>query len=789
MNDPDKARASAPDAQQRHSYTTEAADVLAAEAAWLSAARTRREEARREEGGASAKGPTPNPDLIAPTALEPGHAALALSGGGIRSATFALGLLQVLARERVLDRFDYLSTVSGGGYIGSAVTWARKWGRGLGEDFCFGTDDPSRSDTQHKASPSLKRLRDRGKYLTPGGGITLLSGAAVLLRGTLLNWLVWFPLFTLFLMALTYVPLSESKEVLWDARFDTLHIAAGDRASAIPRYRLLEFIAFVPVALFVLSCVIYSLTTYSHRNPDGLFSKMRNAIERYRWRIRFEIWMPRLLIIALAFVVVASLPWTYLLLIDVGPEGTGFLASLSGLISGGFAYLRSGKSSGLLSTAVIATLGGVLLIYGFLMLAFGYVVCLDPTTGLKGCGGPIVFFGLILAAVLSGHFVNLNYITLHRFYRDRLMEAFMPNHTPDKAYPWMASEADSGRISAMCGRHSSRRGAQDDEKADVARGPYHLVNTNLVLLDSQSPQRNLRGGDSFLLSPLYSGSPATGWLDTKDFMGDGMMLSTAMAISGAAAHPNTGVGGSGLTRNPIVSLLMALMNIRLGYWIPNPKTHNKDSMGLAHPKRHVNHFASFLYEVGLMPLDEEAGSMQLSDGGHFENLGIYELVRREVRLIVASDCGADPDFAFEDLQNCIRRCAQDFGADFDFDVPGGGCLSDLIAINANGQPAVTFPRNLAQPAKREGYIVGRVTYASGAMATLVYIKSTMIEGLSIATKGYRGAHSQFPDQTTADQFFDDKQFEAYRELGYRTGEAMLDDKELCLASLIDTVTS
>src|SRR5690606_29221647 len=96
------------------------------------------------------------------------------------------------------------------------------------------------------------------------------------------------------------------------------------------------------------------------------------------------------------------------------------------------------------------------------------------------------------------------------------------------------------------------------------------VNTNVVLVDSESDTWRNRGGDSFLLSPLYCGSDATGWVPTGCFADKELTAATVMATSGAAANPNTGPGGQGITRNRLVSFLMFFLQVRLGVWVSNP---------------------------------------------------------------------------------------------------------------------------------------------------------------------------------------------------------------------------
>src|SRR5918912_547241 len=105
-------------------------------------------------------------ELIHP--LQPKRSALCLSGGGIRSATFCLGVLQGLARLNLLDKFDYLSTVSGGGYIGS---WLTAW---IHRTEAQNVLEKLRSYPKSKIDPEPKEiihLRTYSNYLSPKIGI------------------------------------------------------------------------------------------------------------------------------------------------------------------------------------------------------------------------------------------------------------------------------------------------------------------------------------------------------------------------------------------------------------------------------------------------------------------------------------------------------------------------------------------------------------------------------------------------------------------------------------------
>ena len=136
----------------------------------------------------------------------------------------------------------------------------------------------------------------------------------------------------------------------------------------------------------------------------------------------------------------------------------------------------------------------------------------------------------VAISLVTGWFVNLNYISIHRYYRDRLMEAFMPHPMTDGTTA-AAENADKAKLSDMCSEHA----------------PYHLVNTNVVLVDSDDARWRIRGGDAFLLSPEYCGSSATGWIETDGYMErDPLTLATAVAVSGPPQILTRVPGGRGL---------------------------------------------------------------------------------------------------------------------------------------------------------------------------------------------------------------------------------------------------
>jgi hypothetical protein len=428
-------------------------------------------------------------------------------------------------------------------------------------------------------------------------------------------------------------------------------------------------------------------------------------------------------------------------------------------------------------------IGAALFVYSMLLLAYHLSLewvripaTVDASLPVKTA--LLTACGLIVFSVIVGFVANINYSTIGRMYRDRLMEAFLPDDKAvtgacgaDKGDGFLpAADADGALLEDMC--------LSKDKK--TVRRPYHIINSNVILINSPREMFRGRGGDNFILTPQFCGSDATGYIETRDFLkkrgqGDqgGLTLATAMATSGAAVNPNTGVGGKGVTRDFFVSLMMTVFNLRLGYWATNPR--------LGSPLKSPNYWRPGLCSLLGFGYREDSLFVELSDGGHFENLGLYELIRRRVDTIVVSDAGADKDFNFGDLANAIERVRVDFGVGIRFRPDDEQFGKMVPGSNANGVFAKKF--NLAA----KGFASGTIAYPAtdleaGKTGKIFLIKSTLLPSLPGDLYGYKARHADFPDQTTSDQFFDENQFEAYRELGYRAADRLC--RETNLPSII-----
>jgi hypothetical protein len=383
-------------------------------------------------------------------------------------------------------------------------------------------------------------------------------------------------------------------------------------------------------------------------------------------------------------------------------------------------------------------------------------------------------FGLALVAFLLAWRVDINEFSMHLLYRNRLIRCYLgASNKPRRRQPFTGFDADDDELlcnlspnpkyhfSATPKKQEQKTTGADADTSHPCAGPYLLLNAALNLVKTKDLAWQRRKATSFIFSPRFCGfqPPATSpdslpalptppepraYRSTRKYAykkpGGGPRLGTAFAISGAAASPNMGYHSS-----PALAFLMTVFNVRLGWWMGNPQ--HETCWVKHHPLLGICYL---LYEL-TGNTNDERGYVYLSDGGHFENLGIYELVRRRCRYILACDGSADADVKFGDLGNAIEKCRTDFGVDIEIDTtqlqpPAGSRQSKWhCAVGRIRYDAVL-------PGESEG--------------TLVYLKTSLTGDEPADVRHYAAANGKFPHESTADQFFDESQFESYRALGY-----------------------
>jgi hypothetical protein len=355
----------------------------------------------------------------------------------------------------------------------------------------------------------------------------------------------------------------------------------------------------------------------------------------------------------------------------------------------------------------------------------------------------VVATALVVSA-LAACLVGINTFSLHAMYRSRLVRAYLGASRGDKREP--------DRFIGMDPQDDLPLG--DARPRPGERRPlFHIVNMALNLVSGAELAWQERKAESMTATSLHAGSASLGYRDAADYGGP-ITLGTAMAISGAAASPNMGYHSS-----PVLAFLLTLFNARLGWWLGNPGPAGdgrRQRYRLASPGWALQP----LFAEAFGQTDAGHPYVYVSDGGHFENLGLYEVVRRRCRFIVVIDAGADPTCGFEDLSNAIRKVRSDFGISIDLHYP---------------RAVYSRATELDDPAKGRFAIVGEINYgdvdrdARGepvAPGRLVYIKPAFYNYAEpIDVNNYARLNATFPHETTADQFFSESQFESYRALG------------------------
>jgi hypothetical protein len=294
-------------------------------------------------------------------------------------------------------------------------------------------------------------------------------------------------------------------------------------------------------------------------------------------------------------------------------------------------------------------------------------------------------------------------------------------------------------------------------------GLFHVINIALNVVESKRLAWQERKAEPFTVSPLHSGSAYKGFRPSRDYGGPGgISVGTAMAISGAAVSPNMGYHSS-----PSITLLLALFNVRLGWWLGNPGPEGEKS----YPTEGPSFAIKPLIEEAFGQTTDDRSYVYLSDGGHFENLGLYEMVRRRCRFIIVVDAGCDPRFDFADLGNAVRKIYIDLGINIRFD-------GLQLMKNRPSDPLTDEQRQ-----KIPYHAIGAIEYRAAdgeeegcGDGTILYIKPAVHGTEAAGIASYAAARPTFPHETTTDQWFTESQFESYRSLGFEITNSILKTK-------------
>jgi hypothetical protein len=824
---------------------------------------------REEAGAVDARRRAPVPPDASDrhfTELPPDTVGLALSGGGIRSATFCLGVVQALAKLKILGKIDYLSTVSGGGYFGSFLGgWinrlrldqqkaaaAGKVAGGAGNSSLQSVEESLHDDL----SPEIKWLRENGRYLMPNGSGDALLAAAVGIRNLVSIHLVlgWFVL-SLFLIAhcgaAHYLRLichkfpywrsiphpqfldqgfaleADGPDQLWTLTSpgSEVHVqVVNDAGSWLQHFQvylspwlLLPVIGLIVALLLGLSFWIYEMV-----KPDNESNFLSRALALALGLTGGSFVFACVDTVGRSL---ASHPFTF----AHGQELAGLIAGLTALggavrsVAAPLAKLVHGQGKFSLPLGVLAGLAASIMIVIWLC-AWNYLAYRIPPfaanlwPALSGYLWILGFIMLFLAWLFSQasrlwkdmKFLNLSSIAT--LYSARLTRAYL---------------GASNRFRQISHKYNVTETIPGDEIPfaqyfpHLGGGPLHLINVTInetVLGRSQTVQRD-RKGISMCVGPagltvsstthaLWENktkandplSERTGWvtplppvksrlnlLDSGEkpqaphkiemlSLGEWAGVSGAAVGTGQGAHTSLGL-----------SLLFGFFNVRLGWWWNShvdpakQKDRAKVSVSGKIYQRLGDMFPTQVYLLNEFLARFPGPNEQhwyLSDGGHFENTGAYELLRRRLPFIIISDNGCDPGRVFDDFANLVRKARLDFNLEIKVvDPKKDGCGVPLIGPGIPTKEN-TYLGTLDQlrekikvddhksPYYKQFAFVATATHNDQLVSTILVIKPTIIEGLPEDVINYHVSNPTFPQESTADQFFNEAQWESYRKLGY-----------------------
>lgn len=701
-----------------------------------------------------------------------GTTGLSLSGGGIRSAAVCIGAMQALNARGRFNSIDYLSTVSGGGYAGACLSASLCEAQGAA--FPFGGDV--------RDTDVIAHIRNYSNYLLPrsqSGFRNWSEASSILLRGLVAN-AICVIAFGLIFVALTAIAFSRSDREHADPNFlprlaENIYAWAVQYVGSLPdgveawtRWPAAHIGGFqIPILIgFVLACVLCIWAgSRTIASWDGFTNDTTSPL----------LSISRWLVLALALALFLDIQplllvhWRcWLGHLERGIVGISFAAlgtaaaTVVGFASKLGSFLESTKRSTRSRTILLRALTKVAIYAAALVLPLLlWLAYLAATTalityypavsrffhgwGVTGVALVILAFWIIMCCFRP------NGYSLHRLYRDRLSKAFLVS-------PIDGGDKGTARIERDAERTHDLPPLDRIRLSDLqhSNGPYPLINAALNVQGSAEANRRGREADFFVFTPDRVGSPLVGYVPITmiEEIDKRLDLGTAMAISGAAASAN--MGGSTIRA---LSPTLSLLNIRLGYYLVNPRWLLGAKSWTFYKTWWSNlQSQAFLLLEMFNGLDEKRATVYLTDGGHIENLGIYELLRRRCDFILAIDSEADPDIGCGALLKLERFARIDLG--IRIYLPWSE-IRDSSREVSDGLAEHNGPERPGPHAA-----IGSIHYDDGTSGTLLYVKSSLSGDEADYVLDYAMRNPRFPHETTGDQFFSEEQFEMYRALGF-----------------------
>jgi choline dehydrogenase-like flavoprotein len=786
---------------------------------------------------------------------------LALSGGGVRSSTFALGILQGLAEKDRLRHVDFLSTVSGGAFTGSFL------GRLFTRDRCAVPDPCARVQEilRNNRSGPIRWLRTQANYLFASGTDDWLMTIGIVFRNLFTVHLV----IAVFLLAV-FGTLKGISEL-------SIYKEPALSAFGTTRWGTISLWWWLPIALVVLLVAPIQLGFWLAPKLHSYRSHPPYALAAWILLIAgtsIGLGIPDKGTIAGTILIILALAWLYQEFARSGIKEEGVKESrLEGLVvrnrltralgegylilfgsflwvildsvaasfankvhvkvlfagilvsapllqmlrSWGLKLLRNREDSGLLLKIVAAILASALVVIVDLLAHK-----LFQFYG-TGWGWRVVLFAYVLSLVLGRAFDFLNLSSLLSHYTARLVRTFLGASNP------VRTERTSNVAADVQIADSEDDLLHRNYRPEMRGGPLHLISVCVNETVDHASQREIRErkglimtigsfgisvgrqyfatwensdaaipvpswlrfrrflegvtGDSGSLTPIkpirFNEDPGTfhplARRDQDLLLVEGLSLGQLTGISGAAF--STGLGRSS---SPLQSLFMGLLNIRLGYWWSSGiRATERPGRFPANVWRRFKELPAQLFRVQALLFSEWRAHFDgpshefwnLTDGGHVDNTGLYELIRRRLPFIVFSDATFDPFYAFEALANVQRAVRVDFDTEIIWEDNLAGLqlprqISSWVNMNSLGSlNEIKGNPSSGGPGSKHGAIA-KIRYPNGEEGWLLLLKASITLAQPLDVRSYAQSNKAYPQDPTSDQIYDDEQWESYRKLGH-----------------------
>lgn len=711
---------------------------------------------------------------IAHPASTEGGTVICCSGGGIRSAAFSLGALQLFSEKGLYQKASAVIGVSGGGYLAAAFHVVRKSLR---------LEDPP---PFAPGSPELARLRRRTRYLLPSVAVSA-RGIMSLVYGVVVN------------LVLAAVLLRGISWLLGWAIHEAGILGPRDRAVQYGQLPLWYWIAALgPLAIVVGIFLVEATVDRFHVPPRLLRTEARDFAQ---W-LTIPALVTPVLFLGVPWVLAWFIDWrepptsappsiaadgvetllnTELGVAVVGGLGAALLAlarsAWKGFTEAGTIALADGlvaQVAGWLRVRLVPWLGTVLIAVVGVIVLLGWTTNYARNPLWRGDWDVAAACAVLVLAIRV--FTDATRTSLHPYYRERLANAYLVRRTDGEALPYEYTRPMP---------YSEWARPQDHGPELVVVAAASAFDRDFVPAD--------RNCVPFVFDPHHTGVigdvslPPQGMVRTDayerraDYRRRDVTVPGAIAISGAAFSPLT---GRDYFRTRPMRLLFAMVNARLGVWLPNPYWGTSSSSAsfaercraaadagrggafgrlVAFAASGWAHIVSLVDKPGPYRLFKEAfGATSLydrrlyvTDGGHYDQLGLVEALRRRPDRIIVVDASNDTEDVFTSVGLAIATARMDLGVEIDLDLRS-------MRRGADGARA------------ERAWARGTATCPDGKTIELYLLKALLTPDLPWDVEAYAARHPEFPRRSTSDQLYGEFDFEAYRELGHHLADSMVD---------------